>query len=447
MPRGCIVGSSAGTGGTLSGHNTTGAHSTPVNDGQSAGYYIRTPWLAHRLHTACSQLILGWFTGKHPETPGGTMSTDRRPRAAKPDPQTNTTTGDQFSPALPDDGRELMMAWEVPTEDWDKLTIKTTQFDPGIQRLRLLRSSLVTEWFLRDVAADFGPGTYKIQAGPGLYRGRNSTITVSQEYARESGWESAPPMPVAPQTPVEIQAQRTFRDATLGAVDPVNLAAMIQVAVDNAIQKAQPRQEINPIDLVLRGFQMANEMTTKSMETARGMLGINQPETMAQPTWADVAMGVVKELPTIMGALGSAMAATRPTPMTPTQPPPQTQQREAIQMKPETPTGPEEQIKQLPPPPPATIPLLKMLKQFWPMLQPHLDGPAEPEVLAQELSGLAGPNLDPAVHATAEHLKQYGSSILGHAVPQLMTSDKAASVIIHWSDLLAAEEQDAKEDM
>lgn len=338
-----------------------------------------------------------------------------------------------------------MLAWNIPQEDWDKLTVKTSQLVPGTQRYELLRSDLPSQWALELVAREFGPGTYKIIAGAGPYRGLNTMVTVSTAYARAAGWEPAPAMPPATPSPLDLQASRTFMEATRGAVDPVNLAAMVQTAVDNALQRVQPKTEaVDPFTLIMRGFELANTMSAKSLEAAKGMLGVAPAAELTQRSWADVALELG---PTLLGTLQQLVA--QPQRPMPTQPPPPAQPQVPTlpNHQPETPAKLEAQPMyqpSLPPPPQEAVPLLKIMKQYAPMLRGHLDSPVTPDALAAQLAGLLGADLDPSVHAIADHVRTNGPGILAHADPYLAT-EKAAQVMVYWSDLLNAQEQEPGE--
>ena len=340
---------------------------------------------------------------------------------------------ERFTPAMPDDGRELMMTWEVPPEDWDKLTVKTQRFRPGTQQLEIIFSCLPREWRLEEVAQRYGPGTYRIQAGPGIYRAKNTTITVSREYAAEAGYEPAPAMTPAPD-PQQMMAARTAQQAMTGPVDPISLAQMIQTAVNTALAQAQPKTETSALELVMKGFEMANTMTQRSMESARTMLGVAEPAAMTPKGWAEVALELG---PSLLSTLQSAMAAPRPqAPAPPPRPtiathqPPPGEQTMPQQPPPQT----------FPDPPQETVPLLRIMQQYAGMLASRLDSPAPPENLAAQLAGLLGADLDPSVLATADHVAEHGPGILGNASPALATP-KAAAVLAAWARILRADEE------
>jgi len=334
-----------------------------------------------------------------------------------------------------------MLAWDIPSEDWDKLTVKTAQFIAQSQQLTILRSNLPTDWQLEDIARDFGPGQYRIQAGPGPYRGRNTTINVDARFAREAGWEPAPPMPQPIPTPQDQLAARTFQQATQGAVDPVSLAAMVQTAVQNAMAHAQPAA-VDPLAMVLKGFELANTMTSRSMELAKGMVGVPDPKDGPRD-WPDVIMELG---PKLLDTLQGIVPLLRPTPPA-AAPVAGHVQPVTTQQTLQTGNPPEHTVPnppQLPQPPTETVPLLRLMQMNAALLKPYLAGPASAEDLAQQLSGLVGPDIDPAVHATAAHVEQYGPAILAHADPTFATA-RAADVIIQWSRLLNTPDDEASD--
>lgn len=339
---------------------------------------------------------------------------------------------ERFAPPMPDNGRELMMTWEVPAEDWETLTIKTQRFKPGTQQLELLFSCLPRDWYLETVAERYGPGSYRIAAGPGPYRTKNTTVTISREYAADSGYQPAPQMP-PPVDPQQMMAARTAQQAMSGPVDPIALAQMIQTAVDTALAKVQPKTETSALEMIMKGFEMANTMTTRSMEAARGMMGITAPAEMTPKGWAEVALELG---PSLLATLQTAMAAPRPA-----GPPPAARGTLATHQPPPTgaPTMPPEPPPQAFPEPPAeTVALLRIMQQYAPMLRARLESPQTPEDLAGQLAGLLGADLDPSVLATADHVAIHGPGILGNASPALVT-DKAAAVLAAWAQILRAE--------
>lgn len=358
-------------------------------------------------------------------------------------PEQNPTGAPQpperFTPAMPTTAEELMAAWELPPEAWERTTVKTTRFIRGTQQMELLSSCPLPEWSLDDMARTYGPGTYRIQAGPGPYRTKNTTVTVSREYADAAGFAAAPQYIPAP-SPIEQQAARTFQQATQAGVDPVSLAAMIQTAVDNALQRVNPRKdEGSSLDLILKGFELANNLTTRSMETAKNMLGMGAGAAEPTPTsWAEVALQLG---PTLLGTLQTAImqsrqtpppapapaAAPAPAPQRPTLPPP----AEGAHAMPGHPA--------FPPAPAEAAPILNIMRNYGPVLRGHLESETHPNELAAQLSGLIGPDLDPAILAAADHAKEHGPEFLGNAAPYLATP-KAAAVLIAWAELIRQEQ-------
>lgn len=333
---------------------------------------------------------------------------------------------ERFTPSLPVDGQELMAAWELPPEAWERTSVKTTRFRPGSQQMELLASQTIADWNLEDLARSYGPGTYRVQAGPGPYRTKNTTITVSREFADQAGFAAAPQNITQP-SPHELMAARTFQQATTGAVDPLQMAAMIQTAVDKALERVQPKGD-SSLDLILKGFELANSLTTRSMETAKNMLGVSPTLEPSARTWADVALELG---PSLLGTLQQAISSNRTAPQAPAPPP---------HANPAAPTlsthqEPQPMKQNLPPIHPAAVPLLKIMGNYAPMLINHLSSPASPEDLASQLAGLLGADLDPAVIAAAEQVKVEGPAVLAHAHPQLAT-DKAAATLIAWAEIL-----------
>lgn len=342
------------------------------------------------------------------------------------DPGITQALPDRFCPPMPDDGRELMLAWDVPADDWDKITVKTCRFKPGTQQLEVLFSCIPPQWSLETVAQRYGQGSYKILAGPGPHRGKNTTITVSREYAQEAGHESAPPM-APPMDPNQQLAARTFVQATQGPVDPLNLSQMIAAAVETAIARNRPPE--SGLDSFLKGFTIANDLSLKAMDQAKAMLGIQTTTETREVGWPEVIMSVA---PQIIGTLQQAMSTPSPQPQRQPQQDPSPQNLQTIIQKQE----PQTMAPQPPTPPQETLPLLNIMRQYAAILRQHLANPdTTPRALAEELSGLVGPTLDESVLATAQEVMQNGPGILANADAELAT-EKAAQTLIEWSNII-----------
>jgi hypothetical protein len=95
-------------------------------------------------------------------------------------------------------------------------------------------------------------------------------------------------------------------------------------------------------------------------------------------------------------------------------------------------------MQTFPEPPPLTIPVLKIMQRYASTLKGYLDSDTTALNLAQQLSGLLGPDLDESVINLAAYVKEHGPAILGNAAPYLVT-DKAAAVLIEWGGIVAAE--------
>jgi hypothetical protein len=209
---------------------------------------------------------------------------------------------------------------------------------------------------------------------------------------------------------------------------------MVSAAVETALAKNKTPE--SGLDSFLKGFSVANDLSLKAMEQAKAMLGLpTMTEEKREIGWPEVIMQMG---PTILGTLQQAMASPRPQPqqvqtqqVQPSQPP---HTPEALPMN--TPSKPL-----LPPPPPETIPLLKIMQNYAPMLMAHLaDQSNTPEALAQQLCGLLGPDLDSSIIATANHVSQHGPMILAHAHPDLAT-DRAAQVLTAWAEMIQATQE------
>lgn len=368
---------------------------------------------------------------KRPVTAGGPSPAP--PIQAPPPPPPNP---ERFIPSLPVDGRELMLAWEIPAEDFERMTVKTSRLKPASQELELLESTPLADWFLENVARKYGKGSYRIQAGPGPYRTKNTTIHVSQEYARDARFQAMPPMPPPPD-PNQMMAARTAQQALAGPVEPLALAQMIQAAVDTALAKVQPAtQQANPIDLLLKGMELANSSMLKNMETVKTMMGVQEPGAEKNRGWMDVA---VELGPSILQTLQMAMKTAAPAaqPAQPHRPALADHAAPPPQPQPAQPIG---EPMAFPPPPQDAIPILNVMKGQAFILKRYLEGPTPAAELAAQLDGLVGPDLEPSILAAADHVAEHGPAILGHADPSF-ASQKAAETLVAWARIIRSNEE------
>lgn len=291
----------------------------------------------------------------------------------------------------------------------------------------MLDSSPLASWSLDMIAQRFGPGTYRLVCGNGPSARKNSTVQVTPEFAESAGW-AAPPPQVEAMNPLQLQARETFQRALQGPVNPIELAAMVQTAVESALEKRKPKD--SGLDALMRGFELANTLQTRALEQAKTVLGIapNAAEP-AEMGWPQVVMQVA---PALIEGIKALALAPRPqeqkaTPATverPTLPPPQA---EATVQQTDFPIPPEE-----------TRPIIGLMHQYAGMLRGPLESPATPADLAGQLAGLVGPDLDPSVIATAAFVQANGPGILGNVAPFFAT-DKAAQVVMEWAKIIQAE--------
>jgi hypothetical protein len=237
-------------------------------------------------------------------------------------------------------------------------------------------------------------------------------------------------------------AARTYQQAQHGAVDPVNLAAMIEVAVARATQQNQPAPD--PMANVLKGFELANMFQTKSMEAAKSMLGVTTPAETAPTTFADVLiqlgpqiLDVLKTVaPMVAGAIAANTAPAAPVNVTRLQP------RQSEQRPMSREQAPQQTAVQLPTLTPQetqeTAPIIAVMKPYAAMLADALTK-NPPEALAQQLGGMIGPDLWESVLALDAAVQAHGLETLAHIGPHLATP--AAGIVVH---LLA---QDIEENM
>ena len=333
-----------------------------------------------------------------------------------------------------------MACWELPQEAWHTESVKVARCVLGTNRVSLLHSEPLREFSMARCAGEYGPGRYRISPGPGPYSAKQVTLEIDEVYARREGWGQAPPAPppVMPSSH-DLMAAATFQKAQAGPVDRLELMAMIETA----IQRSQPpAPTLDPITLMMRGFELSNTFQAKSLDLAKSMLGVNAPAEAAPRTMADVLveMGpsiletIQKIVPAIAGAVASTnarAAATQPPPP----PPPPHRPAPALAT-----TGAEPMSRELAPvthtEPPALSPeevaaispIVAVMKPYAGILAQQLTT-APPEELAQQLSGLLGPELDDSILALDAACLKHSPAVLLHIGQGLGTP--GAAIVVH----------------
>jgi hypothetical protein len=341
---------------------------------------------------------------------------------------------------MPTTGNELIQAWELSPDAWGNESVKVSRCVPGTNRVELLQSCALSEYDLEALARDFGPGAYRINPGPGPNAKKVCTIQVSSEYARRAGWATPPPE----RSPSEIMAQRTFQQAQQGPVDPVALSQMIELAVMKAQAQNAPRTDngMDALTLVLKGFDLAGTLQTKALETAQKMAGI-APAANVEREPASMADVLLQLGPSILATVSEIVKAPQGRNHNM-----QTQKREAPQdmgvreiqpmtTTPEAPILPDltEDEKT------AIAPIVGTLRPFADKLVPFLNSPTPASILAGQLAGMMGPDLDLPALALAACVRRVGPGVLAAIHPGFAT-EKGAAVV----SILASKVADAQGD-
>ena len=325
-----------------------------------------------------------------------------------------------------------MLAWELPSAAWDTQSVKFSRCIIGTRRVSLLHSEPLRDFSMPRCAAEYGPGTYRLNPGPGPYSNKSVTLEISEEYARREGWGQAPAPAPMPSPQMQLAAE-TFSRAQEGPVSRLELAAMIQAAVESS-KKQEPA--VNPMDLLMKGFELSNTFQSKSLELARSMVGVGTTER-APATVADVLMELGPSILETIKSIAPAIigAATRPAPPPPTPQPAQRVPQPTIN------TGAEPMSRELAPRPEpvaptqmteeetnAAAPIIAVMKPYAGILAAQLQT-ASPEELAQQLGGLLGPELDASILALDDACLKYGPAVLAHIGPGLSTP--GAAIVVH----------------
>lgn len=340
----------------------------------------------------------------------------RRINTAPPSTTPVMSDSGGFAGSNPVDGQELMAAWELPPDAWQTTTVKTVRPRPGTRIEEIVNSCPLPEWNLDDLAARFGPGTYRVAPGPGPYRTKTATIHVSDEYARACGWGAAPP--AAPKAQ-ELVAARTLQQAAAGPTNPLDLMAMIETMMDRReaalLARLTPQQQGGGPEammaMMMKGFELSTQMIRGSMETARTLTTPAEPREPA--TLADVLLQMG---PQILGTIQQAMATApaRQAPPVPHRPapPPTAGTLPPATPAPAAPPEPEPTMRNISEETRAAVgtlteqenqaiaPAVGMFEPYAGRLVPFL-GTTHPSILAAQVAGYIGPEMVDSVQALA----------------------------------------------
>lgn len=346
--------------------------------------------------------------------------------ATSPQAQASTNERGRYSSMMPTDGAELMQAWELSPESWENESVKVARCILGTDRVELLQSCALADYDLREIARQYGPGRYRISPGPGRNSKHQTTIQVSPEFARGNGWAQAP----AQQTPGEMMAQRTFVEATRGPVDPLALSQMVEAAVLRA-SSAKPDNGMDALALVLKGFELAGTLQAKAMETVKGMAGLPQGSSVIEreprslgDALIEMGPGLLQMISGMINQPRPAQAQTQAQPMQPAI----GEQPKMIPANPQTQAQPvnlpelTEEEKQ------AIAPILGTLRPFADKLASFLRAPVPASILAGQLAGMLGSDLDMPIVALSEVVKRAGNGVLAAVHPEF-ACDKGAEIV------------------
>lgn len=360
--------------------------------------------------------------------------------------------GGKFASEYPTDGRELVLLWEMPETALHSERVKIARYLPGTQQTQLVGDCPIVDFDLGQVTRDFGPGRYLLKPGPGQYSARTCTLNLSEEYARANGWRSVPMLPKQEPTATDAYLADRMTRATREALPAVDVATMIELAVQKALA-AQPRaQTPDPTTSVMSGFELAMTM----MDKARNF--VNPAAAVVEKEPASLGDALMAHGPQLLGILQqglSMLAAPKAAPAVqpaPARPQPMQTAPQPSAPVPTLPAGPhtrteEEAMHEVEAlhldqeTANAVGPILGVLNEFAPKLIHFLGMPIPASALGAQLAGMIGPDLEESALALAEVVALKGPGILGIRYPEMATP-KAAEVVAACAAALRAERGD-----
>ena len=210
-------------------------------------------------------------------------------------------------PLAPTTPTEMAEGWQIPAALVDSCSVKVFRCIEGTKQRELVGSMPVTRYDLAQIAGEFGPGKYLVCGSGRPISTRNATILVSDHLAAANGWGKLPEAQRVPEA-YQAKAMETVNRAVELGVNPVDLAAMIQTAVDGALSK-QPKAP-DPMDQMrsmVSMFGMMNELR----ESARGLVDLAPAAPATGSTMADL---IREMMPAVLPLVPQLIAALRPAP-------------------------------------------------------------------------------------------------------------------------------------
>jgi len=199
-------------------------------------------------------------------------------------------------PLCPTNAAELAEQWQVSRDDADTITVKILRQILGQDEKEVIDSVPLVLYSMQELAGNYGPGTYYIRGAAGKYAKNAARMTISEAYARASGWGRLPV------TAADAMAEKTIRQAAVAPTDPVELLAAVQQVVRRELEASKATVQVpgtsypDPMQAMEREMERMQRMMAM-METlresarvsVRAELGVQPREEVEAPSiWTEL---------------------------------------------------------------------------------------------------------------------------------------------------------------
>jgi len=349
-----------------------------------------------------------------------------------------------FLPSMPVNGNDLIGSWSLPNEAITGAALKISRPVPmDAKRYQVLRVVTVREYQLSAIARDFGPGDYTLTLSPGpggAWGAKHASISVSDDYAAECGFQALMPEPVMPPAP-RFSDMRVMRETaqtlnTGGQFTPEMFFSALEVFGEKlATRLAPPPAPVQPFLDPMMIIKMLDDSRNSGIQLARDLMQGNLPSGKDEDEdggWPGVIRDIAPTIaPALAGLVQAFMGNRQPVqPAAPVEVNPVAIQQEQKTM--EIPITADEQ-KEL-------APAVALLQPYAARIIGMLAGVKSGFELSEAMAGYIGPDMEATMIKFAEIAEQRGPGVLALIHPGL-ASQKGHECIIGIGKILKGGEE------
>lgn len=224
---------------------------------------------------------------------------------------------DLFTGGMPTNGIDLMALWELPQSAFTGARIKITRKKYASLEQELIDEGDIASYNMQNIARQYGQGDYYLylsSAPNGLWKHRQTKISVSAQYAAAAGYQDYPVQTQPTMLPriSEARALQATADA-MGASRPItvgDLASLMEMMADKtaaAITRSMPPPAPPAPPMAIEGMLMLwktlmevqNQSEERTLKLASRFMNskIPDPEEAEEP---GVMEGIIKALPQLL---------------------------------------------------------------------------------------------------------------------------------------------------